>query len=551
MKHLTDEQLSALLDGALPAGERAACDAHLAGCEPCRARLAELSALEGSLGKALTHDPGEAYFADFAERVSGRIAAGERRLDAAVEAPKPRKPWLFTPRGWALAGSTAALLVTAGLAWMRFHNEQNVVNALREASPRQPQLSKQVTPNEAGEARPQAEAPSEADERTQAAAPKPLETGSQLTRMREVRTLPDGRQVPVDRGPGGAAAPSRPEESPQGFAAPATGSAIAQMKRKSVAPVAEAGAPVPAQEKKELQASSKDAAAPAPFAQTAPPTASAPSPNAALDTDTARGQTFRAWGNAKSLVHGGRADETKLNANTTRLSGLAPRCGKVRDSSGRALAGVQVTAMHDGVRTTRTDAEGAFCIDGLQAGDTLTVMHVGFDPHTEVVTAMTSLAITLEPVGTLGPNATMLMGKAQSSPTLSGAVRAHTGAPSESALAPSPDVYAEQSFGVRQLVRDARDATSVARRERTATSFERAAKQWGAVMGQVKGAPADDARFQYVSALREAYHLEPTVERERGLRSAITAFLALAPASLPERATVERWQKELNAAPGR
>jgi anti-sigma factor RsiW len=554
VRHLTDEQLSALLDDALPAGERAACDAHLAGCEPCRARLAELSALEDSLGKALTHDPGEAYFADFAERVSSRIAAGERRLDAAVEAPKPRMPWLFRPRGWALAGSTAALLVTAGLAWMRFHNEQIAVNALREASPRQPQLSKQATPNEAGEAQPQAEAPSGADERTQAALPKPLATGSQLTRMHEVRTLPDGRQVPVDRGPEGATAPSRAEATPQGFAAPATGSAIAQMKKKSVAPAAEAGAPAasaqagaPAREKEELQAS-KDAAAPAP-AQTAPPTASAPSPVAALSTDTSRGQSFSAWGDAKSHFRGGRADEVKLNANT--LSGLAPRCGKVRDSNGRALAGVQVAAMHDGVRTTRTDAEGAFCIDGLKAGDTLTVMHVGFDPHTEVVTAMTSLAITLEPVGTLGPNATMLMGKSQSSPTLSGAVRAHTGAPSESALAPSPDVYAEQSFGVRQLVRDARDATSVARRERTASSFERAAKQWAAVMGQVKGAPADDARFQYVSALREAYHLEPTVERERGLRSAITAFLALAPASLPERATVERWQKELNGASGR
>ena len=86
MKHLTDEQLSALLDDALPAGERASCEAHLADCEPCRTRLAEASALEGSLGKALTHDPGEGYFTDFAERVAKRIA--ERRLGAAPEAPK-------------------------------------------------------------------------------------------------------------------------------------------------------------------------------------------------------------------------------------------------------------------------------------------------------------------------------------------------------------------------------------------------------------------------------------------------------------------------------
>src|SRR5262245_60841003 len=122
MKHLTDEQLSALLDDALTAGERAAADAHLAGCDACRARPAELSALDASLGKALTADPGEAYFADFAERVGKRIAA--------EDVPAPARPrsfwsWLTSPRGLTLAGTTAALLVTAGVAWMRFHNETN------------------------------------------------------------------------------------------------------------------------------------------------------------------------------------------------------------------------------------------------------------------------------------------------------------------------------------------------------------------------------------------------------------------------------------------
>ncbi|HXS81203.1 MAG TPA: carboxypeptidase regulatory-like domain-containing protein [Methylomirabilota bacterium] len=559
MKHLTDEQLSALLDDALAAGERAACDAHLADCEACRTRLAEASALEGSLGKALTHDPGEGYFADFAERVAKRIA--DRRLDVAPEAPK--KPWLFTPRGWMFAGSTAALLVTAGLAWMQFHNEQNVVRAV---APRpMTQLREQVTPRESdgAQAEPPAQAPTAstapaptaAEERARNATPNPAAAGSQLTRMHEVRTLPDGRQVPVDRSAPGANADSRQEPSAQGFAAPATGSAIAQMKKKSVTPAAEAGAPVPfaapsgapardKDEKEELQASSEAAAAPAPAMKTAPPAANAPRPAAALSQDTARGQSLRAWGTAKSLVLGGRADGAKLN-----LSGLGPHCGKVHDSRGRALAGVQVTAVQNGVRTTRTDAEGSFCIDGLKAGDTLSVMHVGFDPYTVVVTPSTSLAITLEPVGTLGPNSTMLMGKQRS--LFSDAAGTHTAAPSESLRAPSPDVYSGQSFGVRQLVRDARDVTSVARRERTAPRFEQAAKQWAAVLGQVKGAPADDARFQYVSALREAYHLEPTRDREARFRSAITAFLALAPATLPERATVTRWEAELNGASGR
>jgi anti-sigma factor RsiW len=561
MKHLTDEQLSARLDDALPAGERAAYDAHLADCEACRARLAEASALDGSLGRALTHDPGEGYFADFAERVAKRIA--ERRLDAAPErpldaAPKAHKWWLMSPRGLALAGSTAALLVTAGLAWMRFHSEQQVESALQQASPRPMMtgIEKQSAPSENDDAK--AQAPPAA-----AGAGGNAGRGSLARARHGVRAQPDCPARPRPHA-GGADASRRPAGSggaveggrqraitrgagTQGFAAPATGSAIAQMKKRSVAPAAEAGAPAPAtaqagapaQEKAELQPSSKDAAAPAPALEAGPPPASAPRPAAAFSTDTARGQSFREWGAAKSIVRGGRADEAKLNANTSGLPGLVARCGKVRDSRGRVVAGAQVTAIRNGVHTVRTDAEGSFCIDGLKAGDTLSVMHVGFDPHTVVVTPMTSLAITLEPVGTLGPNSTMLMGKQQPSPSFSGALGAHTGAPSESALAPPPDVYAGQSSGVRQLVRDARDATSVARRERTAPGFERAAKQWAAVLGQVKGAPADDARFQYVSALRDAYQLEPTADREGRLRSAITAFLALAPPHCP---SVQRWR---------
>ncbi|HEY6194157.1 MAG TPA: zf-HC2 domain-containing protein, partial [Candidatus Eisenbacteria bacterium] len=69
MTHLNDDQLSALHDGALAPAERAASEAHVADCEACRARLAELASLDEALGSALAHDPGEAYFATFADRV--------------------------------------------------------------------------------------------------------------------------------------------------------------------------------------------------------------------------------------------------------------------------------------------------------------------------------------------------------------------------------------------------------------------------------------------------------------------------------------------------
>jgi hypothetical protein len=305
------------------------------------------------------------------------------------------------------------------------------------------------------------------------------------------------------------------------------------------------------QVKDEVSGAGRDAeAAPAPALKTAmPPAAAAPHPKAAFASDTARGQSFSAWGANRSLL-GSSGGPNGANAPKAVAQALAPNCGTVRDTRGRALAGAQVTVLHDGLRTARTDAEGAFCIEGLAPGDTLTVMHVGFDPWTIVVTPMTSLAIALEPVGTLGPNSTMLMGKASTAPspsmTFSGAVRAHV-PPATDSVAPAADVYAGQTFGVRQLARDARDATSVARRERTAPAFEHAAKQWATVLRQVKGAPAWDSGFQHVSALRAAYQLEPTSDRAGRLRSAMAAFLATAPATLPEHATVARWKADLDA----
>jgi hypothetical protein len=576
MNHLSDEQLSALLDDALTPGERAACDAHLAGCDACRARLAEASALDESLGKALTHDPGERYFAEFADRVAKRIAAGAapgaaapvpRRLDAAPEAPKARMSlwsWLTSPRGLALAGSTAALLVTAGIAWMRFHGEQDVSRALRQAtSPVEPRARKEASPTANDEVSPapaaQAPAAPSSDERarTDAAAPPRA-----LARMQEVRTLPNGEQAPVPR-------PNEQGARQNALAAPATGSALAQMKRRSIAPAAEGGAPAaagtvrPESAPREEAQASKDGETAAPSQRLAAPPAPAAAPPAAakfaeepraahqnaLVMDTSRGQSFSAWGASKSLYKTGGANEIKADAK--KLSGVAATCGKVRDSRGRVVAGAEITAVRNGVRTARTDAEGAFCVDGLGVGDTLTVMHVGFDPYTLVVTPMTSLAITLEPVGTLGPNSTMLTGKPQASPSFTGALHAHANASADSAPPAPSDPYAGQSSGIRQLARDARAATAIAQREQTAPAFERAAKDWSTVLRQVKGAPADDARFQHVSTLRSAYQLEPTAEREGRLRKAITAYLALTPETRPERATVARWQAELDSGPGR
>ena len=108
MNHLTDEQLAAHLDAQRDAESDATLSAapeatsHLNFCESCRARLAELSSLDESLARALAHDPGEAYFATFADRVAERIAE-----TAAAPASAPAKrgglfAWWNSPRGLAL-----------------------------------------------------------------------------------------------------------------------------------------------------------------------------------------------------------------------------------------------------------------------------------------------------------------------------------------------------------------------------------------------------------------------------------------------------------------
>jgi hypothetical protein len=367
-----------------------------------------------------------------------------------------------------------------------------------------------------------------------------------------VRTLPNGEQVPVERPQEQGGAPAR------GFAAPATGSTLARMKKRSVAPAAE-GVPAPTatvkMESSPREEEQKDAEAGAPVSNFAAPAPAAAPPAAAKlaegpaavhqkpAIDTSHGGSMSTWSSTKAL-YGGTANE--LKADQRKLGGLAATCGKVRDSRGRAIAGAQVTALHDGVRTARTDTEGAFCIPGLAAGDTLTVMHVGFDPWTVVVTPMTSLAIELQPVGTLGPNATMLTGKPQASPTFSGALRAHAFA--DTAHAPRPDVYAEQSSGIRQLVRDAREAMAIAQREHTAPAFENAAKQVGD-----RARPGDGrARRRCPLPVRLGIALCVSIgadERAGGqARPRRSTRSSPSPRPhCPSGRTVERWKTELNS----
>src|ERR1051325_6750016 len=115
MKHLSEQDLGALLDGELTGRSRAEADRHLAECADCRAALDELEAQKRDLAVVLSHDPGEAYFDDFPERLRRRLRAGAPAGEQAPERSRGLGAWLRGPRGLAWVGTAAALVVAFGL----------------------------------------------------------------------------------------------------------------------------------------------------------------------------------------------------------------------------------------------------------------------------------------------------------------------------------------------------------------------------------------------------------------------------------------------------
>ncbi|MGE3273736.1 MAG: anti-sigma factor [Vicinamibacterales bacterium] len=127
--HWTD-QLSAYLDGELEAGERAACEAHLAACASCRETLDDLRALvteAGALGLLLP--PGDPWPAIEGRIVTGRRARAARRIS-------------FSLPELALAASLL-IAVSAGSAWLAFSrgtaaapvSRETPIRAVSDAAP--------------------------------------------------------------------------------------------------------------------------------------------------------------------------------------------------------------------------------------------------------------------------------------------------------------------------------------------------------------------------------------------------------------------------------
>jgi hypothetical protein len=195
-------------------------------------------------------------------------------------------------------------------------------------------------------------------------------------------------------------------------------------------------------------------------------------------------------------------------------------------------------------RSSRSAADGSFCLPRAVAGDTLILMHVGFESVRVVLTASTSLAFGLEPVGTLGSRLGMQTG-ARSEGLLRIPPAATSRLKSSAVNAPAADVYVDEPDSVRNAVAQARVRAAIARRERSSDAWEAAASSWDGIAAMARRNAGYDARFQSLSALREAWRVAPTPARAERLRSRLAAFIAATPRTLPERATALRWQGEL------
>jgi hypothetical protein len=131
MSHLTQEQQSALADGALDGRARAAAERHLETCADCRGALAGLVAQDRALAATLEHDPGEEYFESFAGRVGGRIrAAGLAGAQAREPEARSLADWFRSPRKLALVGAVATVVAGAGIVMLATREVR--VPALRE-----------------------------------------------------------------------------------------------------------------------------------------------------------------------------------------------------------------------------------------------------------------------------------------------------------------------------------------------------------------------------------------------------------------------------------
>jgi len=554
MTHLTPEQLSAFMDGGLPARENAAAAAHVESCEACRAALASLRADDAALAGALTDDPGDAYFATFAARVAERVAAEGARAAAAPQAgsagvggggfvadvsrasaARPKREtspwydigsWFRTPTRLAWVGGVATLIVAAGVILMTVR--ESGIPELRDAKLLErgsqgaarapaPEAAREQFPGSsmdapgAGAASPVpgaegSAAPEEAsqlnDTDARGQASNEAARGALPSRAREMKRLPGGEDVPVgpDRVPGFAQPPATPTAPP---AEPGQTTHVTRQRR--AVPLAAGEQERAGQAKADTKDEAGASGAPVPEAQSAPPPTAVKSVEKAKPAAESLSGTTDRLQSTPSVVRGGRSDELKATIDS-RL------CGSVVDARGAPVAGAQVVIADHGI-TAITDASGHYCLDAAPGTHPLSVFAVGFAPLRKDVSFTPGAAV--EP---------LVVRSVEVLPGTMGATRALY---RDETVITTPGV----PDSMRAVWSAAERATAEAQREGAAARFDVAGVAWNDVVARLPRGDAEiEARFRLADVRFRAWELEPTPGRAAEARRTLREFIDRAPA---------------------
>lgn len=534
MTHLTQEQLGAYLDRALTGRALDEARRHLESCASCRDALASLSTLDAELRPALTHDPGEGYFETFSARVEDRIrAAGLSGAQARgpAGARSPVRGW--SPSRLAWASGIAVVLVGAGLVLLVGRDVKPP--ELRQSIPGVEQ-SKSLTP-------PAAEAPLAAG--TESEAEPDADEAVDRTAARD-RAVSDLAPTPSPSMPPTAAAPARQRElrrnesgdqvevRREGFAAPpATTPAGSREKTADARGVRVRKPGVTLFKQGEESAASK--------AQESIAPGEANQPGAEVQAQK-RADT-------RSLAGQSRLEE----------AGEATLCGRITDSDGRPLRGVQVAL---GGRTVSTDATGRYCLSAPPGRHELVAMTVGFQPTRQTIVVGGESAeanLVLRAVSVLDQPLAIGSGekekKDEADKSTWGAIKAphRAGRAGEGifsfddSMHPDPlaDPFRGLSASLRATASRARNLELIGARDRSASSYDQAATEWERLRARIRGRAEELPALQRVAEDRLlAWQIAPTPARGAAARAAVTAFLAKAPEG-PQREQAEGWREQL------